>query len=126
MYSEIFTEIVSILHHDYAGCHDKKGWENPEYYAKKINILEAKNELTPALFVEIAQDYLLDFKDRHMYFILSNSVNQKNYTNGFKVRRYHDSLYVTEIETKKGFKKGKESFRWMGLRSLIYLKSIKE
>lgn len=125
MYSEIFTEIVSILHHDYAGCHDKKGWDNPEYYAKKINILEAKNELTPALFVEIAQDYLLDFKDRHMYFILSNSVNQKNYTNGFKVRRYHDSLYVTEIGKEKRLQKGERIISLDGFEIINLLEKHK-
>ncbi len=29
MYTEIFKEVVSITHHDYSGCIDKKGWDDP-------------------------------------------------------------------------------------------------
>lgn len=29
MYTEIFKEIVSITHHDYSGCIDKKGGDDP-------------------------------------------------------------------------------------------------
>ncbi|EOP09690.1 MULTISPECIES: hypothetical protein [Bacillus] len=29
MYAEIFKEVVSITHHDYSGCIDKKGWDDP-------------------------------------------------------------------------------------------------
>ncbi|EOO16688.1 hypothetical protein IG9_02870 [Bacillus cereus HuA2-9] len=29
MYTEISKEIVSITHHDYSGCIDKKGWDDP-------------------------------------------------------------------------------------------------
>ncbi|MBP1968376.1 C-terminal processing protease CtpA/Prc [Virgibacillus natechei] len=97
MYAEIFNEVVSITHYDYAGCLDKKGWDNPEKYRNKIQKLEEQKELTPAWFTEMVQDYLLDFKDRHMYFRLSESGKHKQYNGGFKVRRYEDRLYVTSV-----------------------------
>ena len=86
MYIEMFEEIVSICRHDYSGCQDKKGWDHPEKYVDEICILEEKQELTPDKFVEIVQDYLLDFKEQHMFFKSSKkSVEKKRYDVGFKV-----------------------------------------
>ncbi|MGE8202956.1 S41 family peptidase [Heyndrickxia sp. NPDC080065] len=106
MYYEIFQEVVSITHHDYSGCLDKKGWDNPEQYLKEIRILEEKKELTPTKFVEIVQDYLLDYKDHHMYFKLSSNSDEKRYDIGFKVRRFDSSLFITEVGKETRVKKG--------------------
>jgi len=40
MYIETFHKIVDIMHHDYAGCNDKRGWDNPDMFLKKIADLE--------------------------------------------------------------------------------------
>lgn len=69
-YLEIFDEIVSVTHHDYSGCIDKKGWDHPDLYRNQIDELVQNNQLTPEKFKEIVDDYLLDFKDSHMYFRL--------------------------------------------------------
>ncbi|MBS4173526.1 S41 family peptidase [Bacillus sp. FJAT-49736] len=106
MYQEIFQEIVSITQHDYSGCEDKKGWDNPDVYAKEIESLEVKNELTPTQFVKIVQDYLLDFKDHHMSFRHITNENQKQYDSGFKVRRYNDRLYITAVSNETRLEKG--------------------
>jgi C-terminal processing protease CtpA/Prc len=106
MYSAIFEEIVSIMHNDYAGCLDKKGWDDPNKYAEKIKRLEEIDSLTPEQFVEIVQDYLLDFKDPHMYFQLVNSHKQKRYDCGFQVRRYGDHLFITHVGKEKRVKVG--------------------
>ncbi|WP_042221630.1 S41 family peptidase [Oceanobacillus manasiensis] len=95
MHTKIFQELVKIMHHDYAGYIDKKGWDNPNFYETKIQELESRGELTAALFSEIVQDYLLDFKDPHLFFNIMETDSQKEYDNGFKVRRYEDKLYVT-------------------------------
>ncbi|MEF7697731.1 S41 family peptidase [Bacillus anthracis] len=105
MYIEIFKEIVSITHHDYSGCIDKKGWDDPTTYLQTIEKLEKQGELTPVQFTEIVRDYLLDFKDNHMFLkMISN--NQTLNGVGFKVKRYEDRLYITstpqEIRVKKG------------------------
>lgn len=105
MYIEIFKEIVSITHHDYSGCIDKKGWDDPTTYLQTIEKLEKQGELTPVQFTEIVRDYLLDFKDNHMFFkMISN--NQTLNGVGFQVKRYEDRLYITstpqEIRVKKG------------------------
>jgi len=95
-YSGIFSEIISITHHDYAGCDDKKGWDNPIYYFEKVESLEREEGLPPQKFVDIVNDYLADFQDPHMYFLLTGN-EIKAYTCGFGVRRYKNVLYVTEI-----------------------------
>ncbi|MCC2536656.1 S41 family peptidase [Bacillus cereus group sp. TH204-1LC] len=105
MYSEIFKEVVSITHHDYSGCIDKKGWDDPTTYLQTIEKLERQGELTPVQFTEIVRDYLLDFKDNHMFFKMI-STNQPLNSVGFQVKRYEDRLYITstsqEIRVKKG------------------------
>lgn len=106
MYTEIFQELVNIMHHDYAGYIDKKGWDNPERYADSIRDLENKGELTINGFLEIVQDYLLDFKDPHIFFNLIGNGLQKEYDNGFRVRRYKDKLYVTATTNEKRIKLG--------------------
>ncbi|MEF3364741.1 S41 family peptidase [Bacillus anthracis] len=105
MYIEIFKEIVSITHHDYSGCIDKKGWDDPTTYLQTIEKLEKQGELTPVQFTEIVRDYLLDFKDNHMFLkMISN--NQTLNGVGFQEKRYEDRLYITstpqEIRVKKG------------------------
>lgn len=106
MYTEIFQEIVNIMHHDYAGYIDKKGWDHPEAYKDKIKDLENKGELTTNKFSEMVQDYLLDFKDHHLYFHLIKSDSNKEYDNGFRVRRYKNRLYVTAITKEHRLKPG--------------------
>ena len=59
MYTEIFKEVVSITHHDYSGCIDKKGWDDPTTYLHSIEKLEKQGELTPVRFSELVNDCLL-------------------------------------------------------------------
>ncbi|MUK89364.1 hypothetical protein GMD78_13430 [Ornithinibacillus sp. L9] len=106
MYISIFQEVVDIMHHDYAGWIDKKGWDRPEKYEENIRYLEKKGELTAETFVEIVQDYLLDFKDHHMNFTLVKSDQQKEYDNGFRVRRYEDHLYIISVGREERLKPG--------------------
>lgn len=106
MYTEIFREVVDIMHHDYAGYIDKKGWDNPEELESKIMELEKNANLTPHSFLKIAEDYLLDFKDPHIFFNLIQSETQKQLDNGFRVRRYQDKLYVTTLSGEKRLKPG--------------------
>ncbi|MEH7456753.1 S41 family peptidase [Bacillus sp. JJ1127] len=105
MYTEIFKEVVSITHHDYSGCIDKKGWDDPTTYLNKIEKLEKQGELSPFQFAEIVQDYLIDFKDDHMFFrIISNE--QPLNSVGFQVKRYEDRLYITAVGQEKRVTKG--------------------
>ncbi|EJS55076.1 S41 family peptidase [Bacillus nitratireducens] len=105
MYTEIFKEVVSITHHDYSGCIDKEGWDDPTTYLQIIAKLERQGELTHVQFTEIVHDYLLDFKDNHMFFKMYSN-NQPLNSVGFQVKRYEDRLYITstsqEIRVKKG------------------------
>ncbi|TXR99028.1 peptidase [Bacillus sp. SH7-1] len=105
MYSEIFKEVVSITHHDYSGCIDKEGWDDPTTYLQAVEKLERLGELTPVQFTEIVRDYLLDFKDKHMFFKMYSN-NQPLNSVGFQVKRYEDRLYITSTSEEKRVKKG--------------------
>ncbi|HFU7085241.1 TPA: S41 family peptidase [Bacillus cereus] len=105
MYTGIFKEIVSITHHDYSGCIDKKGWDDPTTYLQTIEKLERQGELTPVQFTEIVNDYLLDFKDNHMFFKILTSDQPLNNV-GFQVKRYEDRLYITSTSEENRVKKG--------------------
>jgi C-terminal processing protease CtpA/Prc len=98
----IFEEVVHIMHNDYAGWRDKKGWDSPEFFLEKIRTLEEKNELTSDTFTAIIEEYLADFNDKHIYFMDLKSLAQTEKDCGFRVRRFDQRLYVTEVyqETK--------------------------
>ncbi|MGP4073497.1 S41 family peptidase [Piscibacillus sp. B03] len=91
MFDKIFEEIIDIIHHDYAGCDDKRGWDDPDHYRKKIT----NQQLTHHEFVELVEDYLADLKDPHMFFNMVGDERGKDV--GFRVRRHKDALYVTEL-----------------------------
>lgn len=101
MYARIFNDVVTIMREDYAGCLDKQGWDHPEPYREQIAELEQKDELSAQKFAEIVQDYLLDFKDKHMSFRLKTKKQGQSLSNGFEVRRYKDKLYVTKVTKEK-------------------------
>lgn len=105
MYTEIFKEVVSITHRDYSGCIDKKGWDDPTTYLQTIEQLEKQRDLTPVQFTEIVNDYLLDFKDNHMFFKMCSN-NQPLNSVGFQVKRYEDHLYITSTSQEKRVNKG--------------------
>lgn len=92
----IFNEIVEILNNDYAGYSAKKHLNQPEKY-------HITNEMTDEEFVKTVQSYLLDFNDGHLYFNKSDAATTNR---GFKVRRYENSLYVTEVTKDSRFKLG--------------------
>lgn len=96
MYKKIFDEVVSIMQNDYAGFIDKNGWDNPEKYRKLVEEL-VENKENDQKFMDIVQDYLLAFKDRHVFFLKSEESELKEYDVGFKVRRFEEHLVVTEV-----------------------------
>ncbi|GAA3716697.1 hypothetical protein GCM10022378_03650 [Salinicoccus jeotgali] len=95
MYCEVFDEIISIMHNDYSGHLDKKGWDNPEKFKSKILNMTADGSLTQDKFVEIVNDYLVDFKDKHVYFTIKNNEIRDI---GFRTRRFKNRLYVTKSD----------------------------
>ena len=105
-YLSIFEEIVSITNTDYAGFEEKKGWGKPEAYRGLIKRLEADHKLKPNKFADIVNDYLSDFQDHHLYFLLHGSESTKPQTIGFQVRRKGDTLYVTDVQEETRVKKG--------------------
>ncbi|EJS75895.1 S41 family peptidase [Bacillus cereus] len=105
MYTEIFKEVVSITHHDYSGCIDKDGWDDPTTHLQTIEQRERQGDLTSVQFTEIVRDYLLDFKDNHMFFKMLFNDQPLNSV-GFQVKRYEDQLYITSTSQEKRVKKG--------------------
>ncbi|OHX51777.1 hypothetical protein [Planococcus faecalis] len=102
----LFTEIVHIMQHDYAGWKDKQGWDNPDYYLGNLRDLENQGRLNKAQFTELVKEYLLDFKDQHIHFA-SKGINEEiRKDRGFRVRRFEDQLYVTTVFQENRVSKG--------------------
>ncbi|MBD7983920.1 peptidase [Sporosarcina sp. Sa2YVA2] len=99
----IFNEIVHIMNNDYAGWKDKKGCDQPEKYLRKI---EADEQLSKEAFKQIVEDYLLDFNDSHIHFLMKNTQDGKAKSLGFNIRRFEDRLYVTEVNGESRLQKG--------------------
>ncbi|GAF17845.1 TSPc, tail specific protease [Bacillus sp. JCM 19046] len=94
MYKKVFKEIVDVMRNDYAGCIDKKGWDHPERYTNQINEQTNRKD-----FVQLVKDYLLDYHDKHLFFLDKAKSSNKAVTSlGFSVRRYQDRLYVTRVD----------------------------
>ncbi|MEK4130348.1 hypothetical protein NYE67_11740 [Solibacillus sp. FSL W8-0474] len=74
MYTEIFKELLTITHHDYAGYLDKKGWDRPDHYLRTIELLERDDKLEDESFSQLVNEYLLDFNDKHMYFTVDQNI----------------------------------------------------
>ncbi|WP_187254650.1 S41 family peptidase [Alkalicoccus halolimnae] len=89
----IFEDIVHIMHHDYAGWNDKAGWDNPEYFRRIIKERQSRGNLDAAEFIELIDDYLLDFQDKHLHFYMERAEVTDP---GFRVREYGDELFITE------------------------------
>lgn len=117
---KIFKEIVDIMHYDYAGCQDKQGCDRPEHF---IEMFKGNDRMTDAEFKEIVEEYLLDFNDKHIHFMLENAEEEKPQTRGFKVRRYEDRLYVTEVDSENRLKLGM-SIVSLGGKSILELKEL--
>ncbi len=91
-YTEIFDEIVTIMHNDYAGKDEKVGWDRPQEIRSKL--FKLSKTLDETSFFDLVDEYLDDFDDRHILWRLKKSYLK---TLGFTVRRYRDSLYVNKV-----------------------------
>jgi hypothetical protein len=102
---KVFDRIVEIMHHDYSGFEDKRGWDQHEYFRDQLVGLEEKGELTRAALEDIVNDYLYDFRDEHNG-IRSIHKDAPPQTVGFEVRHYKDKLYITQIGLEDRLTKG--------------------
>ncbi|MBU9675149.1 hypothetical protein KQ939_17550 [Planococcus sp. CP5-4] len=85
---QVFQDIQKIIQEDYAGYMDVTHLNHPEKY-------RITNDMSEQEFEETIKDYLLDFQDRHLIFILKKSSSPSV---GFLVRRFENALYVTQLE----------------------------
>lgn len=106
----VFKEIVHIMHHDYAGWKDKEGWDDPAYFSQKLKEIQ---ELNNESFTNLVKEYLLDYNDQHIHFYDLNATEGNSGDRGFRVRRFEDRLFVTEIRKEQRLKKGM-SFKTLG------------
>lgn len=102
----ILEEIIDIMQNDYAGWQDKQGWDHPEKYLQQVDQLEEEGKLDAAAFSKVVENYLRDFKDKHIFFTNQSSSTLPPTEVGFKVRRFEDSLYVTHVTQSKRFQLG--------------------
>ncbi len=105
-YLDMFDDIVEIMHNDYSGCIDKKGWDNPYEYRKKIDALMNENRISDENFRNLILDYISDFRDGHILFNFIDGEKTIRYNCGFKCRRYEDKLYITEVKKEDRVRQG--------------------
>lgn len=117
---KIFREVVQIMQNDYAGWKDKQGCDRPDHF---LEMIKGKDGLTKKEFKEIVEEYLLDFNDQHIHFIMENVESEKVKNRGFKVRRYDDQLYVTEVDSEERLEPGM-SIVSLGGKSIRELKEL--
>lgn len=107
-YQQIFKEIVDILHHDYAGYQEKTGWDEPAYYIERIEQLMTEDAMTPFIFSNVVNDYLMAFQDQHMSFSFNGSDDVKAKYRGFRTRRCDEVLIVIETVEENRFPVGSQ------------------
>ncbi|WP_391122626.1 S41 family peptidase [Psychrobacillus sp. L3] len=105
---QVFKEVMHIMNRDYAGYKDKKGVNITVDFLNKIEQLKGSNLLTREKFVGIVKDYLLYFNDQHIYFLdqAESTINNKAVDRGFRLRRYKDYLFVTQVNNENRLKEG--------------------
>ena len=103
---EIFNDVVSIVTKDYSGFIDKEGWGRPEDCRAIIQKHIDEGSMTPTIFESVISEFLLDYKDAHMYFRLVGNSHGKVLDIGFEVRRFEDKLYVTSVGNEQRLKPG--------------------
>ncbi|TFD99445.1 S41 family peptidase [Jeotgalibacillus salarius] len=96
MYVNMFEEIADVMHHDYSGFLDKKGWDQPDLFREQVEALNPADPESRAAFTAIVNDYLLDFRDKHVSFTAADQNGSPSEWAGFRVRRYREFLYITE------------------------------
>jgi C-terminal processing protease CtpA/Prc len=99
--AEVVEQVIDIMHHDYSGYIDKKGWDNPEKLRAKVK----NNDLSQKEFFLSVEEYLLDFGRKHLTLADKLAVD---FARGFDVRRYGDSLFVTRVWDQEGIQVGDE------------------
>lgn len=102
---DVFDTIVDIMHHDYAGFEDKKGWDEPEAIRERLVALIESGGLTRPVFEELVNDYLLYFQDDHNA-LRSVKQDAPPQSVGFQVRHYENLLYVEKVNQEQRIEKG--------------------
>lgn len=106
-YVTLFKEIIDIMSTDYSGCQTKKHLSQPQVYMDKIITLDAESKLNREVFKEIVNDYILDYRDDHVT-LLDTYESKVSSHIGFDIRRYNNSLFVTEVYKDCGLSAGDE------------------
>lgn len=93
---KVFDTIVDIMHHDYSGFKDKRGWDDPKRIRRKMKALDNERKLNRLSFEPLVEDYLLDFKDEHNA-LRSSQEGAPQTSVGFRVRHCGPHLYVERV-----------------------------
>ncbi len=98
-FEQIFSAVTTIVRDDYSGYPDKEEWGIIEPYAAQITDIMDRDD-----FLDIVNHYLRQYKDGHLK-LLDKRASKTNST-GIKVRRYNDTLVVTQASSESGFEVG--------------------
>lgn len=93
----VFTQIIEILRRDYAGKDLCGEAFDPRYYTQAIGQAAKEKRLDDRLFFRYISQMLAAIGDRHLLFEMLPGEDYAPHSPGFRVRRFEDSLIVTEV-----------------------------
>ena len=108
MYKEIFKEIHHIMQHDYAGWMETKNLVKAADVLQELQELNESGELNDQTFSHVINKYLLNYQDKHVYFITDNEYTFSPTYCGFSVIRHENSLFVTATYEETNLQVGTE------------------
>jgi hypothetical protein len=94
---EILQETLKAVKGDYAGYPERAHLDQPEQYLAATAAAWSKGELDDTLFSLYISQYLASLQDRNLWMLADGIPAGPPRQAGFKVRRFQDELYVTEL-----------------------------
>ncbi len=122
---ELYSQIVRILRQDYAGkelCGERF---DPRYYTQAIGQAAKDERLDRLQFFRYVNQMFAAIGDRHLAMELQEE-GYEPHSPGFKVRRFEDSLIVTEVSAETRLRVGDVITHVQGGRPSEHRKSIQK
>jgi len=105
-YDDLLRLIIRTIKNDYAGFPEKMERHDSRYYVNTTGTAFKQGKLDELLFLRIVSQYLASLGDPNLKFSMVDHEDYRNYSVGFRVRRFADDLYVTECAQDERLKAG--------------------
>ena len=127
-FDNILADVIHIVKNDYAGFEEKRDRHDSRYFVTAAGTAWKKGTLDELRFLQIMSQYLASLEDPCIGFYMADHDGYMNTDVGFKVRRYGDDLYVTEVTKDRRLQAGDRIFainrNSPGMHSKKFIKPI--